>query len=123
MTAIKTSAQIIEGHIDTLRVAVPTSRGNIHLRIDSVPMVGTLENAANIRHNHDRCLPCGLARHCVTTAVPGYTLALRQAYTTPAYSGTGLSHSRSGHAFRAYVAHRRSVVPHIESGTPVSMSM
>lgn len=42
------SAAIIEGRIDTLRVAVPALRGNVHLRVDGVSVFGTLPDASVI---------------------------------------------------------------------------
>lgn len=40
---------MIEGSIDGLRVAVPTIRGSIHMRVDGTSIDGTIDNADDIR--------------------------------------------------------------------------
>ncbi|QEI06418.1 hypothetical protein FXN63_11690 [Pigmentiphaga aceris] len=40
---------ILDGRIESLRVSVPLVMGDIHLRVDGVPVTGTIEDAAKIR--------------------------------------------------------------------------
>lgn len=42
---MRASADIIEGPIDKLRVAVPAIRGNVHLRVNGVPVFGVIQEA------------------------------------------------------------------------------
>jgi hypothetical protein len=44
---------ILEGRLDTLRVATPLFRGSIHLRIDGTPVEGTVEDEAHLRTLRD----------------------------------------------------------------------
>lgn len=46
--AITTSASIIEGCIEKVRVAAPPGRGNIYLLVDGTPVLGTIEDADQI---------------------------------------------------------------------------
>ena len=48
-----TTAGIVEGRIEKLRVAVPLIRGNVHLLVDGVPVTGIFADAADIRTLHD----------------------------------------------------------------------
>lgn len=40
---------ILDGRIEQLRVSVPTPMGDVYLRVDGVPVVGTIEDAAMVR--------------------------------------------------------------------------
>jgi len=40
---------ILDGRIEQLRVSVPTPMGDIYLRVDGVPVIGTIEDAAMVR--------------------------------------------------------------------------
>jgi hypothetical protein len=51
VTAIQ--PDILEGRLDTLRVATPLFRGSIHLRIDGTPVEGTAEDEAHLRTLRD----------------------------------------------------------------------
>ena len=40
---------ILDGRIEQLRVSVPTPMGDVYLRVDGVPVIGTIEDAAMVR--------------------------------------------------------------------------
>ena len=51
---------ILDGRIEQLRVSVPTPMGDVYLRVDGVPVVGTIEDAAmgrTVRGLQDQSAP------------------------------------------------------------------